>query len=196
MIRQLGVGIAIGLLWLGLTACGGEGDDDDNGGGLGTLDARCEALCADSEPACDADVAACEPVCQVRVAGMAPLCATCLIEGANNGACGGGGPCCPDPDFPNSVLDCASSCGDSAGVNPSGDHPICTALCADDDPACSADSTQCFQQCQARIQGVSGLCALCLLEGASNGSCSPGQPCCPDPDFPTPVSACAAACGG
>jgi hypothetical protein len=82
------------------------------------------------------------------------------------------------------------------GVNPSGDHPICAALCSTNDAACSAQAKQCLQECKARIQGVSGLCALCLLEGSNGGDCAPGAPCCPDPEFPTSVSACASVCSG
>ena len=52
----------------------------------------------------------------------------------------------------------------------------------------------CLQQCDARVAGVSGLCALCLLEGANGGTCASGQTCCPSPHFPTTVEACASVC--
>ncbi|HEY3354580.1 MAG TPA: hypothetical protein VGQ83_15115 [Polyangia bacterium] len=184
--------VVVALLVLGSPGCG----DGSGGGGLGALDPRCDALCAESDPACASAVTECQSVCQVRVAGLASLCATCLLEGANGGTCGGGGPCCPAPEFPASVRACADACAGSAGVNPAGDHPLCEALCADDDAACSADSAACFDECRVRIQGVSGLCALCLLEGAQNGACNAGAPCCPSPDFPTTVADCADVCGG
>lgn len=184
---------SVAILLIGAAACGTR--DDDGLAGLGTLDPRCESLCADTDPACTAEVAECEPLCQVRVAGMTSLCATCLLEGADSGDCGGGGPCCPDPSFMNDVLTCENSCADSAGVNPAGDHPICTSICSDTDPACSTEVTACFQLCGARIEGVSGLCALCLLDGADPGDCGGGGPCCPDPSFPSSVPACAAVCG-
>ncbi len=183
-----GLGFA---LTLATAACG----DGGGGGGLGQLDPRCESLCADSDVACAAEVTRCQPVCQVRVTGMSALCATCLLEGSNGGSCGPGGPCCPNPNFPNSVLDCASPCSGSQGVNPSGDHPICTDICSSSDAACSTAAAQCLQECQARIQGVSGLCALCLLEGAQGGGCAAGLSCCPNPTFPTSVSTCASVCG-
>jgi hypothetical protein len=178
------------------TGASGSGGNGGGGVGLGQLDPRCESLCDDSDAACSADVVECQQECQVRVAGMSGLCATCLLEGSDGGTCGSGGTCCPNPSFPSSVLDCASSCSGSMGVNPSGDHPICIAICNSDDAACDADVTQCFQECRARIQGVSGICALCLLEDADGGVCGSGDLCCPDPNFPTSVEACAGACGG
>lgn len=186
------------LVALVAAACGGggQGGGGDDDGELGPLDPRCRSLCADSDSACTAEVAECEPVCQVRVAGVSPLCATCLLEGAHNGACGDGVPCCPDPSFPNSVLECKTACAGSMGVNPAGDHPICADLCSTNDAACNTQARQCLQECEARVQGVSGLCALCLLEGSNGGACSPGAPCCPDPSFPNTVSACASVCSG
>jgi hypothetical protein len=142
---------------------------------------------------------------------MSPLCATCLLEGSQSGECestssGAPAPCCPDPHFPNSVLDCASVCEGSVGASPSGDHPICVDICSDDDPACSEASAQCFQDCRARIQGTTGLCALCLLDGAQSGECEgttvagssssgPEPACCPEAYFPTSVTDCASVCG-
>src|SRR5271157_2609044 len=121
---------AVSLAAAGCGSGGGGGGGGANGGGdLGPLDSRCAALCASSDNACSSDVAQCQPVCQVRVANMSTLCATCLLQGSNGGACGGNGPCCPNPEFPQTVLDCASSCTGSAGVNPSGDHPICADIC-------------------------------------------------------------------
>lgn len=132
----------------------------------------------------------------MRSAQLSAPCSTCLLEGATIGPCSPGEPCCPDPDFARSVLECASSCADSTGVNPAGDHPICVDLCATDEAECSTDAEQCFDACNARIQGVSGLCALCLLEGASSGGCNGDGPCCPDPDYPASAEACASVCGG
>jgi hypothetical protein len=184
--------ILVGLLVAGLTACGG---DDDDGGGLGALDPRCEALCADGQAACSGDVAACQTQCQVRVAGLASLCASCLLQDMDTGACLPGALCCPDPAFPRSVLDCADVCADSAGVNPSGDHPICVEACSSSDPdACTVEITQCLSDCRSYVAGVSGLCALCLLEGADGGACA-SEPCCPDLELPAAVNDCAAFCG-
>jgi hypothetical protein len=70
------------------------------------------------------------------------------------------------------------------------------ALCSSSEPACETDAAACLAECQARIQGVSGLCALCLLDGAHGGPCSSGSTCCPDPVFPTEVATCAALCNG
>jgi hypothetical protein len=175
-------------------ACGGGSGDP--GGGLGPTDPRCESLCASNDMSCANDVAECKPVCQVRVAGFSAPCSTCLLDGAHGGACSPGVPCCPDPQFRNTVIDCAGMCAGSKGINPGGNHPICTALCSSDDMACAADVASCMQTCQARIQGVSGLCAICLLEGANGGSCSGGASCCPHPQFPRPATACAALCSG
>lgn len=177
------------IVFIGLIACGGGGSSGD----LGDPDPRCTALCASTDATCSADTAKCEPICQVRVAGMMPLCATCLIDHAAT-LCGGGMTCCPRPDYPNSVLDCASSCTDSVGVNPSGDHPICTAICTSSEPSCSADVTSCLAQCDARVSGVSGKCALCLLENANGGTCNSGSVCCPHPSFPTSTNTCASVC--
>jgi len=172
-------------------ACGG-GDSENSG--LGTLDGRCQALCADTDTGCEDDTARCELECQVRVAGMEPTCATCLLENSNAGTCGGGSTCCPDPEFNNSVLECASLCSTSEGVNPSGNHPICAAICATTDITCEDAETSCLAECNARVQGVTGLCALCLLEDANGGVCG-GSPCCPDnPEFPTSVQECASVC--
>jgi hypothetical protein len=177
--------LVVGLM----VACGGG----SSGPELGDPDPRCTALCASTEPTCSAATAECEPVCQVRVAGMKPVCATCLLDHAAT-LCGGGATCCPDPDYPNSVVDCADSCADSDGVNPSGDHPICTDICASSEPSCSADVSACLAQCDARVHGVSGLCALCLLEGANGGTCAGGDVCCPHPQFPTSTETCASVC--
>ena len=179
-----------------LTVVGGCGGDDGDGTDLGELDARCEALCDDDDEVCTEDVAVCELLCQVRVANVEPLCATCLLENSNAGICLGGEVCCPDPSFPSSVIDCAAVCESSAGVNPGDDHPMCADLCGDDDPACAEDASQCLDACTARVRGVSGLCANCLLDGTHNGVCVPGSPCCPDPEFPTSATDCAAVCGG
>jgi hypothetical protein len=81
-------------------------------------------------------------------------------------------------------------------VNPAGDHPICTKVCSSDDASCSAAVTQCLQECNSRVRGVDGVCALCLLDGAHSGTCAGGGPCCPEPEFPSRASACAAFCGG
>ena len=40
----------------------------------------------------------------------AAVCALCLLDGADGGTCGSGGPCCPNPSFPSSVSACASLC--------------------------------------------------------------------------------------
>ncbi len=168
--------------------------DSDSSNDLGPNDARCVALCKDTDAACAADVRECEAVCQVRVKEMQPLCATCLIENANAGICGGGSTCCPDAAFPNSPIDCATECSGSIGVNPV-NHPVCVELCATANDACSPQAAECMQACQARVTGVSGLCALCLLEGARNGACNVGSLCCPDPSFPATTSMCAAVCG-
>jgi hypothetical protein len=189
------------LLLATLLGCGGDDDGDggDPGDGIGDIDPRCASLCEEEDQSCAADVSLCEDVCQSRVAGVSSLCATCLLEGSDSGECSSGGPCCPDPDF-ESVLDCASSCEGESGVNPSGDHPVCVALCSHDDPVCEADASQCLAECKARIEGVSGLCATCLLEDSHSGACDGGSgdedPCCPDPDFPTTTEDCAAVCGG
>ncbi len=174
-------------------SCGG---DDGDGNGLGELDPRCGALCDEEDAACSDEVTECEQLCQVRIAGVASPCATCLMENAHLGDCGGGGPCCPDPDFETSVLDCAALCADSEGLNPTGDHPVCVSLCSSEDPACASDAGQCLDECQARIDGVSGLCATCLLEGASGGDCGGGGPCCPDIQFWNSPVDCAALCSG
>jgi hypothetical protein len=174
-----------------LTSCSNGGGADN---GLGQLDPRCQSLCMSSDTACSADVTACQPLCQLRVAGMSSSCATCLLDGSNGGTCSSSSLCCPRPNFPSTALHCASSCAGSAGVNPSGTHPICNNICSNSDGSCSAQVDQCIQQCQARIQGVSGLCALCLLDGANGGTCSTGMLCCPHPEFPTSVTACASVC--
>jgi len=187
--------VRVGAVLLGgvlLSCTGGEGDDDD----LGQLDPRCEALCSDDDATCTADVTECEQVCQARIAGVSASCATCLLDNSNGGTCAGGETCCPDPEFPSSALDCAALCEGSVGVNPSGTHPLCDALCSDEDPSCADEVTLCLQECQARIQGVTGLCATCLLEDANGGTCAGGTTCCPDPEFPTSVTDCAALCNG
>jgi len=173
-----------------VAACGGGGSSDS----LGEIDARCKNLCASSEGSCSMDVTTCEQDCQLRVQNMAPLCATCLLENDSGGTCSSGMICCPSPEFPNSVLDCGSSCAGSVGVNPTPDHPICTDICSSAHVECASDVQTCLQQCDARVAGVSGLCALCLLEGANGGTCVSGQTCCPSPHFPTTVEACASVC--
>ena len=179
-------------LMVALAACGGgSGGDDDMS--LGTIDARCTALCKSSEPTCTDDVTDCQQLCQVRVADMGSLCATCLLDHANGGVCGGGQVCCPDPEFPNGVQDCETECTGSTGVNPA-QHPICVDLCASDEPSCSGQVSACMDQCEARVQGVSGLCALCLLDGANGGTCASGQVCCPSPHFPTSTADCTDVC--
>lgn len=188
------------------SACGSENGTGSGGGAntsnvgaggsnnLGPLDPRCSALCSSNDSSCTAAISDCEPRCQIRVAGMTPLCATCLLDKSDGGTCGSGGPCCPHPSFPNSVVECASSCKGSNGINPAS-HPVCAHLCASSDSACSMESAACLQQCEARIQGVSGLCALCLLDGANGGTCGSDGPCCPHADFPTAVTACSTVCG-
>lgn len=173
-----------------LLSCGGGGGDDM----LGELDPRCEALCSHDDDACADDVTQCQQLCQVRIAGVESLCASCLLEDAHLDACGNGGPCCPDPEFETSALDCATSCAGSAGVNPAGGHPVCVAVCSDDDPACVEDAATCMAECQARVDGVSGLCATCLLEGAGSSPCNAGGPCCPDIRFWNTATDCAAVC--
>ena len=174
-----------------LIACGGGSAGPD---GLGETDARCTALCASDDATCSMATAECEPECQVRVAGMKPLCATCLLEHAGTLCGGDAAACCPSPDYPNSVTDCADSCADSLGVNPSGDHPICTDICSSGEASCSAEVMSCLAQCDARVHGVSGLCALCLLENANGGSCGSGMVCCPHANFPTSTETCASVC--
>jgi hypothetical protein len=178
------------LVMVLVAACGG----DSSSTSLGEIDARCKSLCASSEASCSMDVTTCEQDCQLRVQNMAPLCATCLLESSNAGTCSQGQVCCPSPEFPNSVLDCGSACAGSVGVNPTPHHPICSDLCASTDAACSADAQSCLDQCDARVAGVSGLCALCLLEGANGGVCASGQTCCPSPHFPTSVADCSSVC--
>ncbi len=162
---------------------------------LGPLDPRCQSLCQSSDASCASDVADCEPRCQIRVAGMSDACATCLLDQADKGTCASGAPCCPSPHFPAKVLDCAKSCAGSDGKNPS-PHPVCTHLCASSDPSCDADAKACLDGCEARIKGATGLCALCLLDGASGGSCASDAPCCPHPEYPTSAASCASICGG
>lgn len=169
-------------------ACGASG-----GGDLGPPDSRCQSLCASADATCAADVSACQDQCQLRVTDIAPLCTTCLLDGASGGTCNSGAPCCPRAYFPDGVSDCSDACAGSTGVNPT-DHPICDEICASSDASCSAEVTSCLDQCEARIAGVSGVCALCLLDGASGGDCASGTRCCPHPYFPTPVSACSAFC--
>lgn len=135
----------------------------------------------------------CEPLCQVRVAGMAPLCATCLLDSAGT-RCSSNATCCPDPSYPNGVTDCATECAGSAGVNPSGDHPICADICKSDEPSCSTEVASCLSQCDARVAGVSGLCALCLLDNANGGTCGSGMVCCPNPHFPATTASCTSVC--
>lgn len=189
------------LALVALCACSGTDsiDHSDTDGGVDEeveIDGRCRALCSDSDESCSADVTSCELVCQSRIAGVSSLCATCLLEGANGGACDGGGPCCPDPDFPSSPLDCSAVCTGESGAPFSGVHPVCEDLCASDDGSCSAQAGQCRDECSARVNGVSGLCATCLLEDANGGACDGGGPCCPDPNFPTGAADCLAFCGG
>lgn len=175
-----------------VAACGGSSGD---GMSLGAIDARCKTLCASNEPTCGSDVTRCEQECQLRVQNMAPQCGTCLLENSNGGTCSNGQVCCPRADFPNSALDCGSACAGSVGVNPS-PHPICNDICGSSEPSCGSDVQSCLDACDQRVAGVSGLCALCLLEGANGGTCASGQICCPSPHFPTSVNACASVCGG
>jgi hypothetical protein len=173
-----------------VAACGASGS-----GQLGDIDARCKTLCASTVASCSTEVTNCEDECQLRVANLAPLCSTCLLENADGGTCSSGMTCCPDAHFPSTPIDCANSCTGSTGVNPSGDHPICSAICSSADPTCSAGVMTCLSECDARVKGVSGLCALCLLDGAYGGVCSSGQQCCPShPEFPTSVTACDSVC--
>ncbi len=178
--------LVVTLLGVG---CGGGGGDD----GLGTLDARCMALCMSSEPTCTTEVTDCQTQCQLRVADVASACTTCLLDHANAGTCASGMVCCPNAEFPNGVEDCKTECAGSAGVNPA-QHPLCTDLCASDEPTCTSQASMCVDTCEARIHGVTGLCALCLLDGANGGNCASGQICCPDPHFPTATSDCADVC--
>jgi hypothetical protein len=171
-----------------VAACGGSST------GLGAIDARCKTLCASSDASCATEVTSCEDECQLRVAGMTAACTTCLLDRANAGTCSVGQTCCPNAEFPNTVLACASSCTGSPGVNPSGDHPICTDICASSEPSCSTAVTSCLQQCDARVRGTTGLCALCLLQDANGGTCASGQTCCPSPEFPTSATSCSSVC--
>src|SRR5438105_2266581 len=134
-----------------VVACGGSSTS------LGPPDPRCESLCASTTASCSMAVTDCQQECQLRVANMTPTCTTCLLDQANGGTCSSGMTCCPSPEFPNSVLDCQSSCSGSVGVNPSGDHPICTKICASSDASCSAQASSCLEQCDARVRGVTGL---------------------------------------
>jgi hypothetical protein len=176
------------LITILAAGCGSDGGSS----AIDDIDARCKALCADPDATCTAEISECEGACQVRISDMKPACATCLIERANAGTCSPGTVCCPDAEFPNSVIDCSASCADSEGVNPA-NHPVCIDLCADEDAACSTQAASCLAECNARVKDVRGLCALCLLEGAHNGACD-GTPCCPDPQFPTSSGTCAAFC--
>lgn len=173
-----------------VVACGGSSTS------LGPLDPRCEALCSNSTASCSTAVTDCQQECQLRVANMTATCATCLLDHANGGTCSAGQTCCPSPEFPNSVIDCQDSCKGSVGVNPAGDHPICSEICASTDSTCSTEASSCLQQCDARVAGVTGLCALCLLDGANGGACTVGQTCCPSPEFPTSATTCSSVCSG
>src|SRR3569623_3590854 len=127
-----------------VSACGGSGGDD--GMSLGAIDARCKTLCASNEPACGSDVTACEQECQVRVQDMAPLCGTCLLEHSNGSVCSSGQLCCPSPEFPNSVMDCGSSCSGSVCVY-TATNEIFTSLCSSTDVSCSAQAQSCLDSC-------------------------------------------------
>jgi hypothetical protein len=176
------------LVLVAVMACSGGSTS------LGQLDPRCETLCASNVGSCSTAVTDCQQECQLRVANMTPTCTTCLLDRANGGTCSQGAVCCPSPDFPNSALACESSCVGSVGVNPSGDHPICTEICASSDATCSSQAASCLELCDTRVRGVTGLCALCLLDGANGGTCASGQTCCPSPQFPTSATSCAPVC--
>lgn len=173
-----------------LVGCGGGGS---SGGPFDSIDARCTALCMSSEPTCAADVTDCEQLCQLRVADVQSLCTTCLLDHANGGTCSSGAVCCPRAHFPNGVEDCKTECTGSTGVNPT-EHPVCADICASSEPSCTAQAQSCLDQCEARVHGVSGLCALCLLEGANGGTCASGSICCPSPHFPNGTADCTDAC--
>ncbi len=183
---------AMPLVYVLLSGCNSE-PNPNGGSDLGELDPRCEALCSEQATDCSDAVSECEQLCQVRIAGVSDLCATCLVEDAQTD-CGGSSLCCPNPSFPNTVLDCDSSCATSQGVNPQGDHPVCVKICTSDDAACEDSDAYCLQKCHARIAGVSGLCATCLLDGAYGGECGAGQACCPYLECPTSAEDCAGVC--
>ena len=181
------------LAWLIVFAACDGGSSGTGPDPFATIDARCKALCMSDEPTCSTDVTTCEQECQLRVAGMQSLCATCLLENSDGGDCASGEICCPDAHFPNGALDCKDACATSTGVNPA-HNPLCSDLCSSDEPTCTDEATACLDQCEARIAGVSGLCALCLLDDANGGTCSSGSVCCPSPHFGTTVEACADVC--
>ena len=172
-----------------LVGCGGGGGTMP----FDTIDARCTALCKSSEPTFSDEVTTCEQECQLRVADVMSLCTTCLLDHANAGTCAQGQICCPNAEFPNGVQDCKTECTGSVGVNPA-PSPLCTDLCASTEPTCTAQAQSCLDQCEARVNGVSGLCALCLLDGANGGTCTSGQICCPSPHFPAQTADCTAVC--
>ena len=71
------------------------------------------------------------------------------------------------------VVACLIGCG--GGSSPIGDaDPRCAAACTDDPPqidgagdVCNSSSqSACIDECEARIAGVSSLCASCLVEDA------------------------------
>lgn len=70
----------------------------------------CLDVCTDEDPACAEDAAACLGECTRLIEGVSGYCATCLLEEAHGGACGGGGPCCPSFSPGRSVLDCVDVC--------------------------------------------------------------------------------------
>lgn len=172
---------------------GGGGDAD--GGPIGAeADPRCVDLCETDEPVCAEQAASCLLICEARIAGLTSLCRTCLLEGSNGGACAGDGPCCPDPAFETSTLDCAEACADQSGAPAADPHPLCAALCDDDAPDCAEAADGCHGACAAHIEGLEGLCATCLLEDADSGACAAGGPCCPDFSPQRRAADCAALC--
>lgn len=171
--------------------------------GLPPSDARCEALCADSttDAKCDPGVLRCELECNARVEGLSMLCSACLVERARRErrVCLRGEACCSGGvEFPNGVLDCAASCADDVGASVRAPDPRCEAICGViDADECGAARSACSSTCQARIDGTTGLCATCLLDGASvaGSVCLSGGPCCSmNLEFRTRVEECAAIC--
>lgn len=185
------------LLGLTLGCDGGDGAE-------APMDPRCSTLCVDPEddPMCDPGVARCELECNARVEGLSALCSACLLEGGGHSPiiCLADPCCSPGAVFPNGVADCEASCAEDTGAmvrEP--EDPRCTARCDFEDPLgeCGTERAECLVDCQARITGTEGLCATCLLEGASLSFpvCLPGNPCCPSGlEFRTSVEECAAVC--
>lgn len=90
---------------------------------------------------------------------------------------------------------CSSDGGSSAGPAYSEIDQRCQTLCASSAPACQPEVSSCELECQSRIEGVSAVCAACLLEDAHGGPCAGGGPCCPRPEF-SAVLSCADLCAG